>query len=370
MGKIRILFIYGQLNGGGAERVLLDILRYLDFTKYEVDLCQIVAGGTLVNEVPSMVHRFFLWPDYTLSYKLAICLSNSLGLDYIFKYVLKQKITKSYDWEISFLEGFPLKIHALLNTSAKKITWVHCDLFRFHYTAKQFRRGEELAAYNKMDKIVCVANDTKIAFEKRFPTCFSEKVVIYNPIDKQTILLKSNEFNVCKNEIFTVVTAGRLTYPKKMDRILRIAKRFKDEGVNIRFQILGDGELKQKLLKLSKELEVEKLVSFLGFKKNPYPYIKQADMMFCCSGYEGFSLVICEAMCLGVPVVSTRTSGPIEILGNNRYGLLTEHDDESMYLAVKKMMMDEKLRLYYREQGYNRVEDFSVEKVMYEFENL
>lgn len=366
----KILFIYGQLNGGGAERVLLDILHNIDYTRNEVDLCQIIGGGTLIDEVPKEVNIIPLWNDYTHSYKLAVRLSNVLGCDYLFKRVLKKKITKSYDLEISFLEGFPLKIHAMMDTTAKKVTWVHLDLLRFPYTDSQFREGEQLAAYNKMDTVVCVANDTKKAFEQRFPTCTSKVVVIYNPIDRKKIIRLSEVFMLDKGEAFTVITSGRLTLQKKMDRVLRVAKRFKEEQINVRFQVIGDGELKQELLEIRKQLDVEDMVEFLGFQKNPFPYIKQADMMFCCSGYEGFCLVICEAMCLGVPVVSTKTSGPIEILDNSQYGLLCEHDDDSMFEAVKRMILDSELRSYYRAQGLKRILDFSPENIIRSIENL
>ena len=88
------------------------------------------------------------------------------------------------------------------------------------------------------------------------------------------------------------------------------------------------------------------------------------------SGFEGFGLVVCEAMLLGVPVVSTKTAGPIEILDENRYGLLCEHDDESIYLAVKKMIDDADLRAYYTKVGYVRSLDFSVENTVKQFDAL
>lgn len=368
--KKKILFIYGQLNGGGAERVLLDLLRNFDYSRYDVDLCQIVGGGVLRDEVPSQVSVIELWSNYTLSYKLAIRLSDKFGWNFMFKQRLKKKLTKQYDVEISFLEGFPLKIHAMMNTAAKKITWVHCDLYQFHYTASQFRSGEELAAYNKMDTVVCVADDTLKAFDKRFPQCKAERIRIYNPIDVDKIISMGEEFSLEKNERFTVVTVGRLTRQKKMDRVIRVARRFKSEGLNVNFQILGDGELMEALQQQCRDLDVEDRVQFLGFKKNPFPYVKNADVMFSCSGYEGFCLVICEAMCLGVPVVSTKTAGPIEILDNDKYGLLTEHDDESMFQAVKRLMSDAALRKHYVDRGRERVEKFRPNVVINEIEQL
>ena len=195
-------------------------------------------------------------------------------------------------------------------------------------------------------------------------------MVVYNPIDTERIIKLSQEFQPAKPERFTIISSGRLTPQKKPERVLRVARMFKDNGIDVLFQWIGDGELKEELLVLRKELEVEDMVEFLGFQKNPFPYVRQADMMFCCSGYEGFCLVICEAMCLGVPVVSTRTSGPIEILDNDKYGLLTGHSDNEMFMAVKRMMENVDLRSYYSKQGKIRVQEFAPCKIVKTIDNL
>jgi glycosyltransferase involved in cell wall biosynthesis len=366
----KILFIYGPLGGGGAERVLIDLLNNLDYTKYEVDLCLYVNQGILLPEVPEQVNIIPLWQDYNLYYKIAYRLSIWFGNNTMFRRVLTEKITKEYDVEISFLEGIPLKIHAFMATKAKKLTWVHCDLFNFHYQAKQFATGEELIAYNKMDTVICVSNDALHAFEKRFPSCTSKRMVIYNPIDITKIIRLANQEEKQSLELFTIVTVGRLTHPKKMDRVIRLAARCKQEHIKVRFQIIGDGELKEELLALRKILDVEDTVEFTGFIRNPFPYIKNANLLLLSSGYEGFGLVVCEAMALGVPVISTKTAGPVEIIDNDTYGLLCEHDDESIYQAVKKMIENEPLRKHYKEQGYKRVKDFSVDNTVRQFEEL
>ena len=368
--RTKLLFIYGPLGGGGAERVLIDLLSNLDYSRYEVDLCLMVNGGILLPEVPEQVNIIPLWEHYDLYYKIAFRSSVWFGNNFLFKRRLKKKLTKKYDVEISFLEGMPLKLHALMNTNAKKITWVHCDLFTFHYTKHLFRNGEELEAYNKMNTVVCVSKDALIAFEKRFPNCTSNKKVIHNPIDTKKILSMSELIPIEKKDKFTIVTVGRLTSQKKMDRVIRLASRLKQEGVDVNFQIVGDGELKNDLLSLRKEFDVEDIVQFTGFVKNPYPYIKNADLMLVSSAYEGFGLVVCEAMCLGVPVVSTKTAGPMEIIDNNKYGLLCDHDDEAIYQAVKQLMEDRYLREKYHINGLKRAEDFSVKNTLVEFDKL
>ena len=360
MMKIKLLFIYGPLGGGGGERVLIDFLSNLDQEKYDIDLCLMTEEGILLPEVPTHINIIPLWPTYTNYYKLAFRFSKWRMTDYLFKRVLAKKLSSKYDVEISFLEGMPLKLHALMNTTAKKITWVHCDLYNFHYTNHQFKKGEELKAYDKMDKIVCVSKDALIAFNKRFPTCDTSKEVIYNPVDIVKINGLSTAFVPAENNRFTIVTVGRLTMPKKIDRILRLAASLKNEGIFCNFRIIGDGELKTELQELVKELQIEDCIEFVGFVKNPYPYIMHADLMVVSSGFEGFGLVVCEAMCLGTAVVSTKTAGPIEIIDHNQYGLLCEHDDEAIYQAVKKMIQNDSLRTHYQEMGKKRAVDFDV----------
>lgn len=372
--KKSYLFIDGQLNGGGAERVLIDILRNFDFERNEVTLLQVNAGGALIDEVPSQVHVVSAWSGYTRGYSLAYRCSQWLGWDYPLRVQLLKAIKgQHYDVAISFLEGMPLKMHAMITDVAdRNYSWVHCDLDKDRYEIGQFRKGEEIRAYNKMDGVICVASDTAKAFQRRFPDCTSEVKVIYNPVDVDKVIRLSGceVIRLSEDEFFTIAVCGRLTAPKKLDRVIRLARRIKDEGLRIKIQLIGDGDLREELMKLSKLNGVEDVVEFLGFQRNPFPYVKAADMLLSTSGYEGFSLVICEAMALGVPVVATKTAGPMEILDNDRYGLLCEHDDESIYQAVKRMYEDAELRCHYSEVGKERVKEFSVERTMKEIYEL
>ncbi|MBQ7856516.1 MAG: glycosyltransferase [Alistipes sp.] len=361
--KKKILFLTGPLGGGGAERVLVDILRNFDYDRYDVDLALISAEGVLLPEVPPQVNVISLWNGYALEYKIAYRLSKYLGCNALFAKTLRERLPQKYDVEISFLEGMPLKLHAMISSSARKITWVHCDLDKFRYEASQFFDGEEIAAYNKMDEIVIVSQDAKKAFDKRFPDCRTHKRVIYNPIDRDKIVRMSSEMEV-HNDKFTIVTVGRLTLQKAIDRVVRLARRLKDEGIDVLFKIIGEGELRQDLSEQISRYGVQDSVELCGFMNNPFPVVKSADMMLCPSFSEGFCLVICEAMCLGVPIVSTKTSGPCEIIGDNEFGILCEHNDESIYRAVKCMIEDKALREYYGEKSLQKASSFDIDSTM------
>lgn len=361
---MKYLFITGPLNAGGAERVLLDVLRNFDYTQHEVHLCQIVAGGHLIHEVPEQVKLLPLWPSYTLGYKFANHISNKLGIDYFIRHRMRQVLSSEYDVAISFLEGTPLKFHAIGKPKAKRhYSWVHCDLYNFPYEKGQFRNEqEELNAYNSMDEVICVAKDTERAFQKRFPTCKSTVRTIYNPVDITKVQSKGNTCTI-ENKDFTVLCLGRISPPKKFDRVVRVAALLKAKGLPIHFQIMGQGELKSEIEQMIKDYGVQDRVVIKPFQSNPFPYVKAADVLLSSSVAEGFSLVICEAMALGTPVISTRTAGPVEIL-QDKYGLLCEHDDESIARAVEQMFHDTDLRHKCAETAIARVQDFAVENTM------
>lgn len=217
MPKQRILFIDGPLGGGGAERVLIDILRNIDYNSFEVDLAVICRGGILMDEVPDDVNIIELWPGYSWDYKLAYRVSKWLRCNWLFSRKMNgPKLRRDYDIEISFLEGMPLKLGALRTTNAKKATWVHADLFTHRYEADQFYPGEELDAYNKMDVVVNVSKDCEDAFCHRFPDCVAEKRVIYNPIDRAKIeRMAGGNGEATDSNILTVITVGRVAPPQK-----------------------------------------------------------------------------------------------------------------------------------------------------------
>lgn len=336
--KQRILFIDGPLGGGGAERVLIDILHNIDYDKYEVDLAVICRGGALIDEVPCIVNVIELWGGYTWDYKLAFRLSKWFRCNWLFSQKMNgKKLRRDYDIEISFLEGMPLKLGALRTTSAKKATWVHADLFTHRYEVGQFFFGEEERDYNRMDIVVNVSKDCENAFLKRFPECTAQMKVIYNPIDRAKIKRMADEYSISKSNdnLLTVISVGRLTPPKNIGRLLQVAQMAKEANLPVRFKWVGDGELRKQMEQLRDHMGLHDLVEFTGFTKNPFPHIKAADIMIVTSDYEGFCLVICEAMCLGVPVISTRTAGPSEIIDDNKYGILTDFSPEAMYSALE-----------------------------------
>ncbi len=362
-----ILIIQQNLQGGGAEKVLLDIINNFDYTKYNITLLLVDGQGIYINHINNQVKVYSLLS--TTEIKILGYL-NKASLYLIIDWYLKQKITKllrkrHYDTIISFMEGISAKCHGFICKNAKKnISWVHIDLMLNNWCKNQFRsRREQRAIYDKMDQIITVSDGARIAFEKLFPGLKAD--VIYNIIDKQKIHEKAKQNTTYKPIHFTVCNVGRLAIQKRQDRIIEVAYLCKINNLDIDFIILGDGPQKKQLEQLIKERELEQNVHLLGFQTNPYPYISQSNAFLLTSDSEGFPLVICESLCLGKPIISTDITGPHELLEDGT-GILTSTNPVDIYDAIHKLYIDTELQTSYEEKSKAKSAIFDIEKQMNE----
>lgn len=352
------------LCGGGAEKVLVNILKHFDYEKYTVNLCLSNNEGIYINLLPINVHVFNIYNNSKGLYRRSLLfLYRNFGFKYLLRKLVKFRIRGKYDSIISFMEGEALLYHQfVLDNGIVNITWVHTDLISNHWTKNFFYSNDERFFYSNMDKIIFVSNESKIKFSKLFSLEVPQKV-IYNIIDKQDVIDLSFIKQPAKRK-FTICTVGRLSEQKRYDRLIKIASFLKTDNFDIDIWILGEGILLQSLQKQVADSGLQDIVHFLGFKQPPYAYMKVSDVFISTSMAEGFPLVVCEALCLGLPIVSTKTSGPMELLDNNKYGILTEHDENSIYEALKQLIISEETRKYYAQMSLKRSELFDLTKSM------
>ena len=366
--KKRILFIVNSLAGGGVEKVLITLLKNFDYTRYYVELLLVYNEGVYLEEVPREVKVNYLYPkSLSIREKINYNLLAKFGIDYGYKLMMIQKRLKKYDTIVSFVHGLSLKYHSYIIKNGKKnISWVHTDMYNNHnYIGHFFTERQEKEAYGKMDKIIFVSNDAKKQFERLYPDIFTKKEVILNPIEKDFIAKYRRGYKKYLNDrCFNIVSVGRLNKDKAFDRLVRLGKQLKDDGYDFFINIIGEGEERDRLEDLILEYGLDNYVSLRGFLKPPYEVMADSDLFVLVSNVEGFSLVVCEAFCLGLPVVVTRTTGPIELIDNDKYGLLIDHNDESIYKAVKRMIDNDSLREYYHKRSLERSEIFNVEDVI------
>ncbi len=365
------------LLDGGAEKVLVDTLRNFDYNRYDVTLFLEFKEGPYLNDIPEEVELLALHGRNNLWFQrlhrrllMYHCYAYFHEIVYRLAFLLILK-GRNFDTIVSFMEGAAVKFHSYIYQKAKcNLSWVHIDLKKKHWSLDFFRNQEdEWKAYQKMDYVIFVSDDARINFKKIFPISEERCKVLYNIIDSSDIIQKSSELNVYKLKT-TICMVGRLNSQKRYDRAIEVAKKLKETGYDVDFWILGAGSLESELKEQAKKCGVENSFLFKGFVKPPYAYMKQADFFLCTSEAEGLPVVICEAFCLGIPVVATDITGPRELLTKSEAGLLVDEDIESIYQGVVKMIENEGFRRKCAQKALKFAETFSVNATMERIYNL
>ncbi|MBO4562923.1 MAG: glycosyltransferase [Clostridia bacterium] len=351
---IKILFFIETLTGGGAEKVLRDLVNHMDRTKFDI---------TVQTVWPCDAAKYL---DPGIRYKSMYTFDNKVNrlrcrIEAESRLAYRLHIKDDYDIECAYLEMGPTKIMASsTNRKAKKLAWVHCDLTKAVADPKAY--AEKSAPwYERFDRVVCVSQNVKEQFDELFRNRY-DSTVVYNVIDDDAIRDKANRpmpENIEKRRL-TVLSLGRFTRQKNYMRLLRAHKQLLDKGIEHDLWILGEGPERPKLERFIEENGLGDSVWMPGFMENPYPFMREADLLACSSIYEGFSTFITEGVVLGKPIVTTDVTGMREILGDSEYGLIVK-DDEEFCKGMERMLTDAELRAYYSNAASLRSRDFSAQ---------
>ncbi|HAX72253.1 MAG TPA: hypothetical protein DCY20_01880 [Firmicutes bacterium] len=365
--KTKILFVIGTLGGGGAEKVLVNLVKYLNKELFDITVLTMIDLGIYIDAIKEVV-------NYQTIYKtVASSQEELLNIQKRHQFLntltpaafSAEVIDEVYDVEVAFLEDLSTRIVANSpNKYSKKIAWVHTDLMTDNSVATLFNSEEEQKeCYEKFDHIVCVSESAKQGFVKRFNE-FGKVQVLYNPIDVDDIMKKAKlplETEISKDK-FIIISIGRLVPQKGYERLLRIHKRLMAEGYDYELVILGDGPLKETLNQYIVDHELGDSTRLLGFKDNPYVYLSHSDLFVCSSYVEGYSLVVAEALMLGVPVISTLCAGPDELLEQGNYGMLVENNEQALYEGIKLLLSHVIKFEHYKKQAVIRGKQFNLKQ--------
>ena len=364
----KILFLINNLGAGGAEKVLLTLVNRL-CGEYKITVQTVYNEGIYKEQLDSRIQYQTSIKNPSLTKKrIMFRLLRFMPAKWLHKWLIRQK----YDIEIAFLEGVCSRVISGAGDSAKTIAWIHTDITKLSGKDAGFiDTQDEKRSYAKFQQVVCVSEDAKQAFIKKIAP-LKEPAVIYNPIDTENILLQANQPLPIDMSIqkFAFCAAGRMVSAKGFDRLLEAAARLIKENFVFSLYLIGDGEEKAALQKKIQEENLQNCVQLMGFLENPYAVMSTCDVFVCSSRYEGYSLVVAEALVLGVPVVSTECTGPTELLGYGKYGLLVENATEGIYEGMKKTLTNPALLTGYRMKAQERKEIFSMETTIAQVHTL
>ncbi len=333
---MRVLHILNSYSLGGAEQIAVEIINYMSMNGHTFGYC-CLSGGNINEYINQDKTKLFL-------------------LDKLTKKNIK-KVIKEFCPDLIHAHDFTASMITSWSTNIPIVSHIH------HNAAWIGRINLKTLVYNffsyKFKKIIFVSNIT----EKQY--VFHEKIknksiVIPNMINKERIVSLSQK-NV-NHSVFDIVFVGRLEVPKNPLRFITIFENVsKKLNFKITGAIIGQGSLSEQCRKRIEETSIKNL-EMLGFKENPYPFIKNSKVLCVTSSFEGYGLVAQEAKILGTPVVANAVGGLCDLV-NNDTGFLFHNDDE----AVKEILNLLTDKEYYDTKHNNCIQtkDFGLGQVEY-----
>ncbi len=363
--KTRVLFVIGLLAGGGAERVVVRILRRLDRRRFEPALLLIEKQGRFLADVPADV-------------PVLDCGRRAAGgrLAWIARFVRFLRRERP-DVMVSFL-WFPNIVAAV----ARYLSGVPCRLIlserltiegsREGFVAELVRRTAIRLLYRSADRIVPNSAATGRQLVDRFGIPERKVAVMPNPLDIDAIVALSGEGSGARPDVEAapvVAGMGRLSRQKGFDILIRAMA---DVRSRARLVLIGEGPEEGTLRDLAARVGVSERVAFTGFLANPYPALAGASVFALPSRYEGFPNALVEAMSLGVPCVASRCpTGPEEIVTDGVDGILVPVEDpRALAAAVNRLLDDAALRDRLGRAARERARAYDAPEVVQRFEAL
>lgn len=334
-GRMRVLFIISDLSGGGAERAVSTYLHHLDRTHFEPGLCLWRAeyAYDIPDDVPIWVmekHRPWHAPRAVLR---------------------MSRLIKRWqpDVVISFLAYVNLLSGLAVNLCINPPLWM--PTVRNYAMTKDARLVNWLwtRMHGSWNVVGTISKGISNVMSSDYDIPPDRIVNLYNPVDYSyidaVIAQKTAQSHGSLRDDPTIITMGRLVEQKNYATLLRALALVK-KSHNVRLVILGEGPLRRRLESLACELGIEDAVDFMGFVRDPFPQVAEAELFVLSSRWEGFGKVLAEAMGCGTAVISTDCPyGPGEIIENGRSGLLVPvGDPAALANAIKQLLDNPQLR--------------------------
>ncbi len=314
------------MRGGGSERVMSLLVRYLDRSRFTIVLLLLNKEGTYLKDLPDDIELVDLkaprlrqavvkLPFAIKKIKADVVMSTLSHVN-----IFMAMIRPFFSQKITFIarESSIVSVNNQNTPYPRLFNWLYKCFF------------------GNFDRIVCQSNYMKNDLIKNYSIDEKLLTVIHNPVDIDRILhLAENDTKLYNTDKTNLLAVGRLGREKGFDLLLQSMVHL---DKHFYLTIVGEGNELETLQQLAAKLDIADRVEFIGFQENPYQYMQQADMMILSSRHEGFPNVVLEANACGTPVVAFDCPGGTgEIIENGLNGFLVKcGDTEELAETIKK----------------------------------
>lgn len=329
--KRDLLFAAYNLEIGGIETALVNLVDNIDYNKYNVEVILEEKKGTLLKIINQNVKVTCLPVSKNKNAIIRKLINYIRKLSYsIFNY-------HNYDFSCCYATYSYSCNKIALTAATNNSIYIHSNYKELYQDEQKEIKFFDTRNINKFRKIIFVSNEARDDFLRLYKDLKDKTVVFNNFIDTNSIKNKSKQqIKEKKNPTKTLlVFIGRLDdSSKKLGRAINLVKEIKD----VDLWIVGDGPDRQLYENLVKKNGLITKVSFLGKKENPYPYMKQADYIILTSDYEGFPVTYLEAITLNKPIITTINVSDDKINIGKDYAYIIPKDEKEMVTEVQKIL--------------------------------
>jgi len=354
--KEKILIILPNLRIGGAEKLSIDLANHWSRRGFEVEVLLMRDEGELLGTVSPMVKVTSLGVARLrgLFFPLKKHFDEA-GHSVIWSSMWPLTCISIICWILSGRKGrLYVTDHNHLSLATGRKSILHRIILRLTM-GLIYPLATGITAVSKG-----VADDMQ-----RLTCLITGKVkVIHNPAALGLDHKRADKH--ARNELwgfgfkYNILSVGELKPQKNHEMLIRAFARLPPQ-LNAKLSIVGDGSLRNQLVSLVTELNLQHRIFFAGYQDDPYKWYRSADLFVLTSKWEGFGNVLVESLECGTPVISTDCqSGPAEILDNGRYGKLVAIDDiDSLANEIMASLEEVPDRLLLQ----RRARDFSIDDI-------
>lgn len=355
----KIIIVNNNMKVGGVQKSLYNLLWAVS-EDYDITLYLFSKSGEYTDQLPPNVQvktctslfRFLgvsqaecnncLRDKLTRGVLAALC--KLLGRPFVMRLIsLSQKpLPEEYDVAISYLQnGDVHSFYGGVNEfvlqkvrAKKKISFLHCD-----YENCGANHPQNNALYRAFDKIAACSDGCRKAFLRVMPELEQKCVTVRNSHRYEQILSQSQTNPVTYEEgKLHVVMVSRLAHEKGIERGIQAISHVNQAGIPTDLHIVGNGPMKRKLVNAVSQWNMKDHVHFYGEQSNPYRYMRNADLLLMTSYNEAAPMIIDEAYCLRLPVLSTVTTSTEEMILDRGCGWVCDNSQLSINETLEEIL--------------------------------
>lgn len=365
MLKPKILFIISNLESGGVSKSMSTLLTVIDKTKYDLSVLIVNPTGVFMSMLPSDITVLHDAKTALFFSKFPNNLFGLVAKGHLFAAVLRfvaaflmifnkgigarllskgiVSLPETYDLAVDFNGQQQLYYLVDRVRATVKVSFFHNDYSKWDYYYAMDRKY-----YPKVDKIYTVSDTCVAALKKYFPIQ-SSKIGLFENISSLELINELALFPIEEMGVHSIVTVGHLTERKGTRLALDVAEILKNNGFEFRWYFVGQDSKDFDYIEIVQSKGLEAYIHFVGVTPNPYPYVKNADIMVHLASFEGKSIALDEAKLLAKPIVVTNFSTVNDQFEHDYNATITSFEAATIAQDVTELLTNTNLRTKYKQ---------------------